>query len=131
MAGLWNQDSYASGGEENVTAGVEEGGATGVLRPGYSPITRIFANVARLVGGKAAAGVISLGYLALAARTLGAEGYGVLVLVNAYALLIGSIVAFSGFHGVVRYGALAIERGDRAGLAASSASWGWWSLPSG
>ena len=85
---------------------------------GVGPVARIFANVAQLVGGKAVAGLLSLVYLAVAARSLGAQGYGVLVLVNAYALLIGSVVAFSGFHGVVRYGALAIERGDRQGLAA-------------
>ena len=85
--------------------------------PGGGPLARIFANVARLVGGKAVAGLLSLVYLAVAARTLGAEGYGVLVLVNAYAVLIGSVVAFSGFHGVVRYGAIAIERGDAGALA--------------
>jgi O-antigen/teichoic acid export membrane protein len=80
-------------------------------------MARIFLNVGQLVTGKAAAGLLSLAYLVIVARTLGAEGYGELVLVNAYALLIGSSLAFSGFHGVVRYGALAIERGDRAGLA--------------
>jgi len=87
------------------------------IAPERSPIARIWANVAHLVGGKAMAGIISLVYLVIVSRTLGSEGFGVLVLVNAYAVLIGSVVAFSGFHGVVRYGALAIERGDRAALA--------------
>jgi O-antigen/teichoic acid export membrane protein len=82
-----------------------------------SPIARIWANVAHLVGGKAMAGLVSLVYLVIVSRTLGSEGFGVLVLVNAYAVLIGSLVAFSGFHGVVRYGAIALERGDRAALA--------------
>ncbi len=82
-----------------------------------SPVARIFLNVGQLVTGKAAAGLISLVYLVIVTRALGARGYGVLVLINAFALLMGSVVAFSGFHGVVRYGALAIERGDRAGLA--------------
>ena len=82
-----------------------------------SPVARIFLNVGQLITGKAAAGLISLGYLVIVTRALGASGYGVLVLINAFALLIGSVVAFSGFHGVVRYGALAIERGDRARLA--------------
>lgn len=91
--------------------------ASGAAPAGSGPLARIFGNVARLVGGKAIAGLLSLVYLAVAARTLGAQGYGVLVLVNAYAVLIGSIVAFSGFHGVVRYGALAIERGDVKALA--------------
>ena len=82
-----------------------------------SPVARIFLNVGHLLTGKAAAGLLSLIYLVIVARTLGASGYGVLVLVNAYVVLVGSVVAFSGFHGVVRYGAIAMERGDRPGLA--------------
>ena len=81
------------------------------------PIARILRNLGHLLSGKAAAGIISLLYLVIATRTLKAEGYGILVLVNAYAVLIGSLIAFSGFHGAVRYGALALERGDRDGLA--------------
>lgn len=81
------------------------------------PIARILRNLGHLLSGKAAAGIISLLYLVIVTRTLRAEGYGVLVLINAYAVLIGSLVAFSGFHGAVRYGALALERGDREGLA--------------
>ena len=90
---------------------------TPALAGGRSPVARIFLNVGQLVTGKAAAGLISLIYLVIVARALGAAGYGTLVLVNAYALLIGSVVAFSGFHGVVRYGAIALERGDRGALA--------------
>jgi O-antigen/teichoic acid export membrane protein len=82
-----------------------------------SPVARIFLNVGQLMTGKAAAGLLSLVYLVMVTHKLGAEGFGVLVLVNAYALLIGSVVAFSGFHGVVRYGAIARERGDTAALA--------------
>lgn len=82
-----------------------------------SGLRHILANLAHLLGGKSAAGLISLVYLVIATRTLGASDYGVLVLVNAYTVLIGSIVAFSGFHGLVRYGAIAIEAADLAGLA--------------
>jgi O-antigen/teichoic acid export membrane protein len=82
-----------------------------------SGLKRVLANLAHLLGGKAAAGLMSLIYLAIVARTLGVERYGVLVLVNGYALAVGSLVAFSGFHGVVRYGTLALEAGDRARLA--------------
>lgn len=78
---------------------------------------RIFANLAHLIGGKAGAGLLSLVYLVLAAHRLGVRDYGVLTLVNAYALFVGGLVAFSGFHGVVRYGAQALAAGDREGLA--------------
>lgn len=92
-------------------------GGVRASRRDRSPVARIFLNVGHLLTGKAAAGLISLVYLVIVARTLGASGYGVLVLVNAYVVLVGSLVAFSGFHGVVRYGAIAMERDDRAGLA--------------
>jgi O-antigen/teichoic acid export membrane protein len=80
-------------------------------------LKRVLANLAHLLGGKAAAGAMSLVYLVIVARTLGVRDYGVLVLVNGYAVFIGSLIAFSGFHGVVRYGALAMEAGDPARLA--------------
>ncbi|TXC72939.1 lipopolysaccharide biosynthesis protein [Sphingomonas ginsenosidivorax] len=77
----------------------------------------MLANLGHLLGGKVAAGLMSLVYLVLVTHRLGAADYGVLVLVNAYAVLLGSVVAFSGFHGVVRFGGLALEAGDRAGFA--------------
>lgn len=80
-------------------------------------LRRVFANLGHLLGGKAGAGLISLVYLVIVARTLGARDYGVLILVNAYVVLLGSIVAFSGFHGLVRYGAIALEDGDHRRLA--------------
>lgn len=82
-----------------------------------SGVRLVLANLGHLLGGKAAAGVLSLVYLVLVTHRLGAAEYGVLVLVNAYAVLIGSLLAFSGFHGVVRYGGIALESGDRAGFA--------------
>jgi O-antigen/teichoic acid export membrane protein len=82
-----------------------------------SGLKNVLSNLAHLLGGKAAAGLMSLVYLVIVARTLGAHDYGVLVLVNGYAQFVGSLVAFSGFHGVVRYGALALEAGDRPRLA--------------
>jgi len=80
-------------------------------------VRRVIANLLHLLGGKAVAGLLSLVYLVIVTRTLGAADYGVLILVNAYAILLGSIVAFSGFHGVVRYGAQVLEEGDVAALA--------------
>lgn len=79
--------------------------------PAPSPSRRIAGNMGRLLSGKAAAGVISLGSIAIAARTLGVEQYGVLNLVHGFATLMGGTIAFSGFHGMVRYGAEALNRG--------------------
>jgi O-antigen/teichoic acid export membrane protein len=77
---------------------------------------RIFANLGLLLSGKAGAGVMSLGYLIIAARTLGADDYGVLILVHAYVSLLGGIVAFSGWHGLVRYGSAALQAGEHGRL---------------
>ncbi len=75
-------------------------------------LKKIVSNLAHLLGGKAVAGLMSLVYLIIVTRTLGVRDYGVLVLVNGYALLIGGLVAFSGLHGVVRYGTLAVAGDD-------------------
>lgn len=80
----------------------------------HSPLRRIAGNMGRLLSGKAAAGIISLGSIAIAARILGVEQYGVLNLVHGFATLMGGTIAFSGFHGMVRYGAEALNRGAHA-----------------
>ncbi|MFD1765304.1 lipopolysaccharide biosynthesis protein [Sphingorhabdus buctiana] len=79
-------------------------------------VRRIYGNLGLLLGGKAAAGVISLVYIAIAARVLGPEGYGVLVLINYYAMFVGGLIAFPGWHAIVRYGVLALADGDEAKL---------------
>ena len=67
-------------------------------------VRRIYANLGLLLGGKAAAGLISLIYMVIAARILGPEQYGVLVLVNYFAMFVGGLIAFPGWHAIVRYG---------------------------
>ena len=79
-------------------------------------LRRIFANLGLLLGGKAGAGILSLVYLVIVARCLGAHDYGVLILLHAYVTLVGGVIAFSGWHGLVRYGAAAIEAGDHRRL---------------
>ena len=74
-----------------------------------SSLRRIFNNMVHLMSGKAVAGLLSLAYIALAARLLGVSDYGVLNLVHGYAVFIGGVVAFSGFHAVVRYGEQALQ----------------------
>jgi O-antigen/teichoic acid export membrane protein len=84
-----------------------------MMRPAPDPIVRrIFANLARLIGGKAGAGLISLVYMVIAARELGPADYGVLMLVHTFAMTVGGIVEFPGWHAIVRYGAEAIEQRD-------------------
>jgi O-antigen/teichoic acid export membrane protein len=79
---------------------------------GHGIVGRIYRNLALLLGGKAAAGLISLIYLAIAARILGPADFGRLALISGYTLVIGGIVNFPGWHAVVRYGAPAVAAGD-------------------
>ena len=87
------------------------GAATGGI------VGRIYGNLGKLIGGKAAAGLISLAYMAIAARALGPSDYGVLILVHGFAMTVGGIIEFPGWHAVVRFGAQAIEAGDQPRLA--------------
>jgi O-antigen/teichoic acid export membrane protein len=80
-------------------------------------VVRIYGNLGRLLGGKAAAGLISLAYMAIAARALGPRDYGVLVLVHTYVLTVGGIIEFPGWQAVVRFGAQAQAAGDAPRLA--------------
>ncbi len=79
-------------------------------------VGRIYANLGRLLGGKAAAGLLSLAYMAIAARALGPADYGVLILIHAYVMTVGGIIEFPGWQAIVRYGAQALALGNRARL---------------
>lgn len=84
----------------------------GTIRP-RRVIGRIYANLGFLLGGKTIAGICSLAYLVIAARALGPRDYGILILVHGYALAVGGIISFPGWHAIVRYGAPALAEGDR------------------
>jgi O-antigen/teichoic acid export membrane protein len=71
-------------------------------RPG--PVLRLAARAGPLLGGKAAAGAISLAYLAVAARALGPHDYGVLVLLHAYVLAVDAALNLQAWQVMVRYG---------------------------
>jgi O-antigen/teichoic acid export membrane protein len=72
----------------------------------------IFKNLSLLLGGKTVAAIVSTIYIVIVTRALGPAGFGVLVTINGWAVTVGGIVAFSGWHGIVRYGAQAQEAGD-------------------
>ena len=71
---------------------------------------------AALVTGKAAAGVLSLVYLAVAARSLGPEGVGALVLVHAFALIVAGVARFQSWQAVIRFGAPMLAADDTGRL---------------
>lgn len=81
----------------------------------------IFARLARnlgwLMGSRGFSAVASIGYLAIAARSLGPKGFGAFTVVLTYGQLIANVVQFQSFKAVIRYGALhlANDRSARLG----------------
>ncbi|WP_240609523.1 lipopolysaccharide biosynthesis protein [Phenylobacterium deserti] len=66
---------------------------------------RVLVNTGKLLGGRTVNAVISLGYTALAARALGVQPFGILVLMHAFAQLLGDVVRFQSWQTVLQYGA--------------------------
>lgn len=74
-------------------------------------VSRIFRNARVLLTGKAVGGILSLAYLAIAARNLGPTQLGYLVLAHAYLLVIVGISRFQSWQAVIRFGAPMLEEG--------------------
>ncbi|GAC1633806.1 MAG: lipopolysaccharide biosynthesis protein [Nevskia sp.] len=78
---------------------------TPAARPaGRSALGRVYGNAGKLLGGKAAAGLISVIYLGMATRELGPANYGVLVLIMFFVQLVSGFCNLQGWHTLVRYG---------------------------
>lgn len=90
---------------------------TGEQAHSGSVIRNIYSGLGLLLSGKAAAGVISLAYMIIAARTLGPVDYGVIILIHAYVATVCGLVEFPVSQAVVRYGAFGIDGADRARVA--------------
>src|SRR6185369_2401272 len=64
----------------------------------------------------AANALISLGYMAVAARLLGVREVGVLILINSFAQLVGEVVKFNSWQTVLHYGSCPLAAGQRGKL---------------
>jgi len=60
--------------------------------------------------------VLSLAYMAIAARALGVRELGVLVLVQAFAQFLGDVVKFQSWQTIIHYGAKPLADGDTTGF---------------
>ncbi len=76
-------------------------------------LARVFANAGMLLGGRSVNAVISLGYMAIAARALGVAEFGVLVLINTFAQFVGDVVRFQSWQAVLQFGAAPLAEGRR------------------
>ena len=66
---------------------------------------RVFANMGWLLGGRGFNAVLSLVYLAIAARTLGTEGFGYFALIIALGQTVTGFSSFQTWQFIVRWGA--------------------------
>jgi len=78
---------------------------------------RMARNVGWLAGSRGFIGILSIGYLAIAARALGPKRFGEFALVLTYGQLIANVVQFQSWKGVIRFGAAHLAAGNRDGLA--------------
>ncbi|MBU2606178.1 MAG: oligosaccharide flippase family protein [Alphaproteobacteria bacterium] len=79
---------------------------------GEGPVKRAIRNAVWLLAGKGVGGIFSLIYLALAARSLGAEQFGVFALILSYGQAISNLAQFQSWQTLVRYGAVHEASGD-------------------
>ncbi|MDZ4094050.1 MAG: oligosaccharide flippase family protein [Paracoccaceae bacterium] len=70
------------------------------------PVRRAIRNAGWLMAGKGTGGVFSLVYIALAARSLGVEQFGVFALILSYGQAVSNLAQFQSWQSVVRYGAV-------------------------
>lgn len=77
-----------------------------------SPIARIFANTAWLLGGKGFGALCGLAYLAILTRSLGLKGFGHFSLIFGTAQALIAIAGFQTWRVVVRYGAPHVHAED-------------------
>ncbi len=77
-------------------------------------LQRLLGNASLLLGGKAANAVFSLGYLALAARGLSLDTFGVLILIHTYTQAMGEISKFQSWQALLTYGTPAWQDGRLA-----------------
>src|SRR3546814_15822745 len=73
---------------------------------------RVLGNFGFLIRGRGIAAVMSLGATTLMARTLGPTEFGMVMLMQAYMLLMRGLLNFQSFEAIVRYGVQAHDAGD-------------------
>lgn len=82
----------------------------------HGPMRRVLGNLGYLVRGRGVAAVMSLGVTTLMARTLGPIEFGMVVLIQSYAIVMRGLLNFQTYDAVVRYGVPAHDASDARAL---------------
>ncbi|MCA1652621.1 MAG: lipopolysaccharide biosynthesis protein [Sphingomicrobium sp.] len=93
---------------------MQAGEGDDVPRP--AGLSAVLQNALWLLAGKGFGAILSLGYLALATRSLGVSQFGQFVLILGLGQAIVAIVSFQTWQIVVRYGFAPLGAGDRGGV---------------
>lgn len=72
-------------------------------------LKKLFKNASILFGGNVASSLIGLVSLAITARALGVEQFGILVLITTYVLIVDKLVNFQSWQALIKYGAETLE----------------------
>ncbi|MFT8244677.1 lipopolysaccharide biosynthesis protein [Roseomonas sp. BN140053] len=120
----------SAGTSPGAPAGASAGASAGVssaASPGAKPrrwleawrgdraLRAILRNAGLLVSGKGAGALLHLLGLAVAARALGPDAFGVLVLINTYALTASGLARFQSWQAIIQFGTPALHRIEHAG----------------
>lgn len=77
-------------------------------------LSRALRNAGILLGGRAAGGVLGFATTLLAARALGLEAFGLLLLIHAFAGSVCSVTRLQSWQPLLQFGSAAFEAGDGA-----------------
>ncbi|WP_419663321.1 polysaccharide biosynthesis protein [Desulfosarcina variabilis str. Montpellier] len=71
---------------------------------------RLFTNASVLFSGNVISSLIGIVSMAMTARSLGVEQYGILVLITTYVVIVDNLVNFQSWQAIIKYGSDALEQ---------------------
>lgn len=80
-------------------------------------VRQLMKNAGMLFGANVVVSLLGLASLAVTARSLGAQTFGVLTLITTYVLVVDKLVNFQSWQALIKYGADCIEQKQSRGLA--------------
>jgi O-antigen/teichoic acid export membrane protein len=96
-----------------ITATGAAGAAVEAEPVATAPLTRALRNASYLLGGKGVAGILGFATTALAARALGLENFGVLLLLNSFAGAISAFTRLQSWQPLLQFGSALFHAGER------------------
>jgi len=113
VGGAHDGEQAAAFSPEALTSELSQAAETdpGSERLASTQLRGVMKNAGVLLGGRSVNAVLSLGYLAISARAVGVDDFGVMVLINAFALAIGEIAKFQSWQAVLHYGTKPLTEG--------------------